>query len=80
MARETFGRFMRQMGCKSDKISAAVIGEHITDVEKSWGNIRQAALIEKARATGYAIGTLPAAREAFTTVTGLKPAWPDDQD
>ena len=80
MARETFGRFMLRIGAKAAKPSNAVLGEHIADVERAgYGDTaRKAELIRKARATGYHLGPLAQARAAFTTATGLAPAWPDD--
>jgi hypothetical protein len=78
MARENFGRFMLRMGCKSEKPSNAVLGEHITDVQTPLGTTRKAALITKTRATGYRLGDLATARAAFAKDTGLAPAWPDD--
>ncbi len=81
MAREAFGRFLLRVGAKSIRVRNAVVGEHIADVvTNQYGDTsRKAELIHKVvRSTGYSIGTLGLAREAFTAATGLAPDWPDD--
>jgi hypothetical protein len=80
MARETFGRFMKQMGCRATQLRKGIVGEHITDVATSFGTARKAALIEKSRSTGYSVGHLKSARDEFTAATGLTPQWQDGQD
>jgi hypothetical protein len=76
MAREWFGRFMVQMGGKYCRPSDAIIGEHITDVTIAYGHTnRQAALIKKAKATGYRFGPLEASRKKFLEATKLTVEW-----
>lgn len=77
MARETFGKFMVLMGGKYTQPRNVVVGEHMTDVlTNQYGDTkRQAALIEKARATGYRVGALEEARNAFTSSTNLIFEW-----
>jgi hypothetical protein len=82
MTREKFGQFMVSMGAKYAQPRNAVVGEHIADVAKNqYGDTtRQAELVKKARATGYHLGTLGAARAAFATKTKLAIAWAADDD
>jgi hypothetical protein len=77
VAREPFGQFMAKMGCEPTRPRNAVEGEHITDVPTSqYGDTaRKAALIKKARSTGYKLGSLEAARAGFTAATKLSVAW-----
>ena len=81
MAREAFGRFMSTMGARSVRPRNAVIGEAIMDVDNPYGSTtRKAALVRKARSTGYSLGDLAMARAAFSAATGLTPAWETDGD
>jgi hypothetical protein len=78
MAREWFGRFMASMGATPAKHRNGVVGEHVTDVtinHQRGDTKRLSALIKKPRATGYRIGTLTAARDAFSDFTKLPVAW-----
>lgn len=76
MAREWFGRFMIDMGAKYTQPRKAVMGEHLTDSVNAYGvTSRKAALIEKDRATGYDLGNLKAARNAFIKATNLPTKW-----
>jgi hypothetical protein len=81
MAREAFGQFMVKIGGKYTQPRNAVVGEHITDVTiNPYGDTtRKAALIEKKRATGYSIGTLQQARDAFQDATKLTIEWEADE-
>ena len=76
MAREAFGAFMVRMGGTYARPRNAVVGEHIAD-DPYGGPTRKAALIVKPRATGYSLGTLQTARDAFTSVTNLSVEWED---
>jgi hypothetical protein len=82
MAREAFGAFMIRMGGKYTQPRNAIVGEHITDVvTNAHGDIaRTATLIEKARATGYSLGSLAVARSAFQTATKLTVEWERDDE
>ena len=77
MAREAFGRFIVSMGGKASKPRNAVVGEHITDVpiDQYGDTTRKAALVRKERSTGYSLGSLIAARTAFTDATRLPVGW-----
>ena len=81
MEREAFGQFMVQVGSKYTQPRKAVVGEHITDVPigPNGETTRKAALIEKSRATGYSIGTLQEARDAFLDATKLTAKWEADE-
>ena len=72
-----FGRFMVSMGGKYVQPCNAVVGEHIIDVPSGpWGGIaRKAVPIVKKRTTGYSIGTLQQARDAFQDATKLAVEW-----
>jgi hypothetical protein len=77
MGREAFGAFMVHMGAKATRPRNVVTGEHVTDVENSYGGTqRKAQLIRSDRAYGYNLGILSAARDAFERATGLKIEWP----
>lgn len=82
MEREWFGRFVIKMGGKPSKPRNAVVGEHITDVPSGqYGDMaRRAALVERARATGYRFGGLEVARAAFLEATGLAVEWEPEED
>jgi Family of unknown function (DUF5906) len=77
MAREWFGRFMVSMGGTPAKPRNVVVGEHITDVtiNKYGDTKRLAALIKNDRATGYRIGSIGDARDAFCNTTKLTVEW-----
>jgi hypothetical protein len=71
MEREWFGRFMVSMGAVPAKPRHAVVGEHVTDVtiNKYGDTKRLTTLIKKDRATGYRIGSIGDARDAFCNGT-----------
>jgi hypothetical protein len=79
MNREAFGKFLARMGATPVRPRNAVVGEHIVDVMTEFGTTRkEAELVKQPRATGYRLGDLAQAREAFSATTGLPPAWPED--
>ena len=84
MSRETLGRFMVNIaGAKKDRLSDAVVGEHMTEANEQSrpGNVRRIAeLIIKPRPWGYQLGKLGDARAVFTAKTSLDSDWPDDDD
>jgi hypothetical protein len=76
LAREAFGQFMVKVGAKPARPRNALVGEHITDVENQYGaSTRKAAVIRKARAWGYHLGTLETSRSDFCKATRLTVEW-----
>lgn len=71
LSREAFGKWFAPMTAKATKLRRAVTGEHRAEVEAAFGPKLTAKPFEKARATGYVLGSLESARAAFVTVTGL---------
>jgi hypothetical protein len=54
----------------------AVVGEHFADVTQSFGaTTRRAELIRKERSYGYHLGTIEAARAAFTDAVRMTITW-----
>lgn len=79
MAREEFGRFMVKMGGRPTRPRNAVVGEHIADVQNSFGGVSRAAkLITDPRSHGYRVGTLREARDGFLIATKIGVDWPSD--
>lgn len=76
LSRENFGRFMLDQGAKATRPRNVAVGEHITDVQSSFGTTRAAAVVKHPKPPAYHLGTLEAAREAFTRNTGLPIEWP----
>jgi hypothetical protein len=68
---------MVSMGATPAKPRNVVVGEHITDVtiNKYGDTKRLAALIKNDRATGYRIGSIGDARDAFCNTTKLTVEW-----
>jgi hypothetical protein len=77
MAREAFGVFIRRMGATPAKHRKGVVGEHVADVtiNQHGDTKRLSELVRQAMATGYKVGTLEAAREAFQNDTKLPVDW-----
>lgn len=75
MSRETLGRFLRRMRCEPRRLQDFVVGEHITEVAGPFGTTRGAKVVTHPRPPGYSLGTLDAARTAFTDCTGLNVDW-----
>jgi hypothetical protein len=79
MSRETFGAFLGTMGAKWMRLTNGVTGERVADVKvNDYGDTkRKAELIKQPRPTGYRLGSLPDARDAFTQKTKLPIKWPE---
>jgi hypothetical protein len=75
LSRERFGVFMRKMGAKPCRLTDAPVGEHIADASSGSGTTRQAQVLREARPYGFHLGSLDAARSAFTKATGLNVEW-----
>jgi hypothetical protein len=80
LSREDFGRFMVSLGAEAKRMSKAMIGEHIADVQALRGTARKAEPVYHPRPPGYHLGTLEAAREAFTKNTKLTFDWQDPDE
>lgn len=78
LSRETLGREMRRLRAKPKRMFNAVVGEHVTDVDVSFGTtVRKGALIKRQAPPGYRLGTLQVARDEFTNATHLAVDWDD---
>jgi hypothetical protein len=82
MAREAFGTFMGHIGATPARPRNAVVGEHTADVPyNQYGDTkRMNALVKQDRATGYHLGTIGQARDAFCDTTKLTVEWPSEDD
>ena len=77
-SREELGKFMVKMNASPGRWRNNVVGEHMTDKKDPQGYARrEAALIipAKKRPTGYHLGSLDDAREAFVKSTKLAIVW-----
>jgi hypothetical protein len=80
LSRETVGREMRKFGAKWMRLTDAVVGEQITDVETEDGrSTRKGVLVRRARPSGFHLGALTDARNAFTEATKLPAEWEPDE-
>jgi uncharacterized protein DUF5906 len=77
MSREAFGSFMRDIaGAKWKRLSNAVTGEHLADVDNiHGGTARKSQLIKQKRPPGFELGALNDAQAAFDRLTGLDGHW-----
>jgi hypothetical protein len=75
LSRETFGRFMRQIGARPRRLQNAIIGERLA---ASYSNSREPQAFRAPRAHGFHLGDLSSARAAFERATGISFSWPDD--
>jgi Family of unknown function (DUF5906)/Primase C terminal 2 (PriCT-2) len=82
MAREAFGAFMKRVGAQPRRHRNGIVGEHITDVPSGpYGDTRRAGqVIKQPMATGYHLGTLEDARNAFQDDTKLTIEWTLNDD
>jgi hypothetical protein len=80
LPRNLFGRFMHKpLGGASCRPDDAVTGEHLVDVENTFGGVRrEAKVVTQLRPRGFRLGTLTAAREAFAKHTKLTIEWGED--
>jgi hypothetical protein len=76
LSRELLGRWLHAMNYKPIYPRDAVVGEHIGEVVTPDGRThRSPELVIRDRAYGYHLGSLEAARQAFTNTTGLAVEW-----
>jgi hypothetical protein len=80
LSREDLGKFLTSVGGEGKRLRNLVIGEHMTDVDTGNGFVRrQAELLPKLRAYGYAFGDLAEAQRKFDEKTGLLVDWGRDE-
>jgi hypothetical protein len=80
LSRESFGRLMVRLGAENKRLNRRPIGEHITEVATTFGDIRKAVPIIHTRPTGYRLGDIDECRRLFCAATGLDIDWPDDRE
>ncbi len=81
LSREWLGRFFTSLGNKGVRCLDGFVGEHLTDeVNQGGGVSRKAKVVRQYRPTGYSVGRLVAARDAFCDLTGLAMTWDDGVD
>lgn len=75
-SRELLGRWLHTMSCKPTQRSELVVGEHVGEVLTPEGHTRRTPeLVRRDRTHGYRLGSLDAAWQAFSHVTGLDLEW-----
>ncbi len=81
LSREWLGRFFTTLGNKGIRCRDGIVGEHLADeANLHGGTSRKAKVVRQDRATGYSVGDLAAARDAFTDLTSLAITWDDGVD
>jgi hypothetical protein len=79
MSRETFGAFMRKLGAKPKRLLNKPVGEHLTDELNAFGGTtRRSAPVNHPRPPGFTLGTIKAARQVFSNISGLQIEWDGD--